>query len=261
MKKIRLLAVISAIAVMISLYLFINDKSQKEKEQMVEYKTIIIANSDISENTVITEDMLTKINIPSEGVHVDTVLELDEALGKMTTTKIYAREPILNTKLIDKDESGTVLGLAYILPDGLRGMSVDVEYSSGVSSMLKVGNRVDILYNGLVSYNVKSGGENIVLSQPFTTLLLQNIKITALDSNLNTDGIKVSDSKVAYMTVTLELSPQDSVKLAYGIKNGSVFLTLRPQGDYEWVETTDIVLDDIVDKAKIIESIKSYYEN
>ena len=91
--------------------------------------------------------------------------------------------------------------------------------------------------------------------------MLQNIKITALDSNLNTDGIKVSDSKVAYMTVTLELSPQDSVKLAYGIKNGSVFLTLRPQGDYEWVETTDIVLDDIVDKAKIIESIKSYYEN
>ena len=261
MKKIRILALVSAIAVMVSLYFYLSNQNKMVTENSIKKVEIVVMKTDVEENTVITNEMVEIVSVPEDSVHVDTALNLEEVIGSMNVVKLYYNEPLLKSKLISPNDDNSTLGLAYVLPKGLRGMSIDVEYSTGLSSMLKVGNQVDIIYNGNVSYNVNIAGESVALSQPVSSLLLQNIKITGLDSFLNDEGVNSSNSNNSYQTVTLELSPQDTLKLAYGLQNGTVYLALRPQGDNEWVDTTNIVLDDIIQKAKIIESIRSYYEN
>ncbi|RRC91082.1 Flp pilus assembly protein CpaB [Erysipelotrichaceae bacterium OH741_COT-311] len=254
MKKIRIIALVSAVCAIVFLsWYLINVKQNSESVIVVEETEVIVVNSDISENTVLDSSMLSVKKVPTASVHANSVLKLDDAVGKMTSVKLFAGEVLLNNKLVNKEEENISYGLAYVIPDGYRAMSINVNVEEGVSGLLAIGNHVDILYHGTLEYHVVQSGQDAVVMVPFTKLLLQNVKILALDS------IITGSANQGYSNITLQLTAEDSERLLHASKSGQIWLTLRPQGDDNWIDTSGVTLEQIIDLEPIIELAKKKY--
>ena len=130
-------------------------------------------------------------------------------------------------------EGDTAGGLASLLEEGMRAMSVRVDEVSGVSNLLRVGNRVDVI-------TILTDGKG----DEYSEMLLENIEVVALDTVLV--GNPVNDEGLPYYTtVTLSVEPQAAVDLAYACKQGSVYLIGRAQNDEESVRTTQFKIESI----------------
>ena len=271
MKKIRVIALVSAIAFMLLVGYFMASSNSSKNSVSKNVTEVLVANNDIPANSIVTETAFKKIQVLSDTVSPNAIKNVNDVVGKMTKSTIYANEIVLKDHLIEKTEGdNTPYGLSHIITTGKRAMSVDVVVSQGVSSFLKVGNYVDILYNGAIEFTVFDGSSSSKdeemsdkkISKDFTKLLLQDIKVVGLDSNkVNGSDVKDSaDNKIEYKTITLEITPEEFMKLNYARKNGELWFALRPQGDHEKIEVNDIIIDDLVDKAKLIKSLKEEYE-
>lgn len=261
MKKIKIIALISALILSAITFFYITELNSRINNNEVEYKEIIVALKEIPANSIITQDMLAVKSIPIQGIPVNSLTGMENVVGKMARNTIYTDEIIISNRIVEKGEGAASYGIAYVIKEGMRAMSVAVETPQGVSDLLKVGNHIDVLFNGEVEIHLLNRGEeDVVVQQPFTSILLQNINILSLD-NVITGGIDSSSSVSTYTNVTLELTPEESQKLSYAIQNGSVWLTLRSQGDNTIVDLPEIINEDIVDKYRILESINAQKTN
>lgn len=227
MKRTKLIALIAAVIFMLFLGIWVLGKGSSGEK-------VIVANKEIQKNTIIKSEDLKSIDTSKDAVPENACLDEKEIVGKMSNSNIYKGEVIVKNRLITKGKGNVSYGLASVIAKGKRGMSVAVSYPQGVSALLKVGNKVDIVFSG--KSNSDSG---------YTKMFLQNVKILALDSDYR--GVQAKDDKSgkAYKTVTLELSPKEFLELVYAIKNGEVWLALRPQVDKESVKVPVVTGSDL----------------
>lgn len=151
----------------------------------------------------------------------------------MVKSDIYKGEYVLEDHLINaEDGSSSTYGLAYVLEEGMRAMSFDVDISQGVSQLLTTGSHVDVIYTG----SFEDSGKDVVK----TKTLLQDIKVVALGSSLSREAAPAKgaplDGPNSYTTVTLELTPSQANELGYALINGNVWLSMRPAADQEILE-------------------------
>ncbi|MEB3024442.1 MULTISPECIES: Flp pilus assembly protein CpaB [unclassified Parvimonas] len=266
MKKIRIVALVSALAVMVFLGIYLSgiSGSRGRSKGSVE---VVVANEDIPANSIIKESQLKKIYVSKDSVPENSISNPDEIVGKMSKSAIYKDEVVIKERIIEKAEgNSSPYGLAYVVSVGKRAMSIEVTLPQGVSNSLKVGNYIDVYYSGSVKYTVINSGKGSndnkekqkeELTKEFSKLLLQDVKVIGLESNIEQ---KDSEKGSNYKTVTLELSPQDFAKLVFAINNGTVWLGLRAEGDHEIVKTEDVLIDDLVDKSKLLKVLKEEFE-
>jgi pilus assembly protein CpaB len=125
-------------------------------------------------------------------------------------------EPILSSKISGEGQAASI---AALLPDGKRAAAVRLNDVSGVAGFVQPNDAVDVLVT-------RSAGEGSSARQ-VTDVLLQNIRVIAIDQNAkNADGTP-SIAK----TATLEVEPIDAQKLALGQQIGSLSLVLRKPGE------------------------------
>lgn len=261
MKRVKIIALLAALLAMAVLWLYLGMLERGTSFNEGEAMQVVVAAADIRANELITADKLTVKNLPASTVHPDAVTEMDAITGHMAKSPIIKGETVLRSRVV-LEEDRAALGLAYVLPDGMRGFSIDVAYAPGVSSLLQVGNRVDVIFIGEATYHIVTGGDkgDVEITKKFSKLLLQNVKIAALSSRyIEGQSWDSGQNEAAYISATLELTPDDASKLALAISSGQVWLTMRPQGDHSYVESPDFLIDDIVDRAKIVDSFKYYY--
>ena len=108
-------------------------------------------------------------------------------------------EPILAAKI---SAPGSGASIAALLPDGMRAATVRIDDVSGVAGFIQPNDSVDVLITRQVS-----GTQTAAQA---TDVLLQNIRVIAIDQEAkNSDGTP----KVA-RTATLTVTPLDAQKLA-----------------------------------------------
>ena len=112
-----------------------------------------------------------------------------------------------------------------------RQISFPVEYSTGISSLLRGGDRVDIILTRAKDNNFVS------------KTILSNVKILALGNDYSVGVNKSGSEGKSYSTVTVELSPEDCVKLTNGSKAGTLSLSLRTPGDNSSSSKSEYVSD------------------
>src|SRR5688500_16872294 len=143
---------------------------------------------------------------------------------------ITMNEPILASKLAGEGQGASI---AYLLPDGMRAAAVRINDVSGVAGFIQPSDSVDVLIT-----RQSQGTDN----RQLTDVLLQNIRVIALDQNATgADG-----KPIVAKTATLEVTPTDAQKLALGQQVGSLSLVLRKPGqeqDNAMVQT--VSLDDL----------------
>ncbi|MCR4427582.1 MAG: Flp pilus assembly protein CpaB, partial [Firmicutes bacterium] len=136
---------------------------------------------------------------------------------------IASGQEILVKSLVGEEKRLT--RLAYAVPVGKRAVSVQVDDVSGVSGMLRPGDRVDVLG----TFDVPGGA-----GQPFsgTTIFLQNIEVLAVGQSLS-DAAPAEGGGAGgkYGTVTLAVTPADARPLTLVSERARIRLALRSPVD------------------------------
>lgn len=229
-------------------------------------QTIVVAKQAIPAYTAITSEMVTTTEVTSGTYLAGTADKPEAVVGTIAQSPIGAGQIVYTNQIsrIDLIAGGNPLFMT--LKDGQRAMSLSVNDVTGVSNLLRVGNRVDIIavYNGKEASGTSVHG--------LATTVLQNVPILAIGKQYEStpgtpaptasqsdgsgksggsgdQGSSSSSSSSSeqqnseYSTVTFQLSSlQDGEKLALAmnLENVEIYLALRSQNDNEIVQLPTI---------------------
>ncbi len=239
MKKIKILAFISAVAAAFLLYNYLNKISEPVIIQ-VEKTNVVVASTDIFPNTLITEDMLTVKSIPVEAVHSQSISDKAEVLGNVSSSQIITGEQILSSKLITPGESADDGTLAYAIAPGMRAITVAVNYTEGLSNMIMPENMVDIISEYSIEVEVNGDTKTI----DYTVLLLQKVKVLAVDGNMTAAAKAATEEN--YSSLTLQVTPQQAMEVSMTEYNGQLRAVLRSPLDEGTTSLPPLTVDKII---------------
>ena len=134
--------------------------------------------------------------------------------NRRVVTGILPGEPILAIKITG--ENGRA-GLAGIIADGMRAVTIPVNTVNGVGGFVQPGDRVDLV---LTKEDDDSG-------DPTAKIMMENVKVLSVDQ---VAGARTETAKVA-KSVTLETDTRGAKRIALALNEGRISLLLRSAGD------------------------------
>ncbi|MGI8743507.1 MAG: Flp pilus assembly protein CpaB [Bryobacteraceae bacterium] len=144
----------------------------------------------------------------------------EEVIDRPVTSNILMDEPILEGRLAAR---GSGLGLAPIIPVGMRAVAVRVNDVAGVAGFVLPGMRVDVLVTG----RPPDAGT-------VTTTCLQNILVLSAGTTIQPDA---RGQAIQAPTVTLLVTPDQAETLTLANSEGHIQLVLR-NGSDQGIEKT-----------------------
>ncbi len=258
MKKVILIALIAAIAAGALLYFYLDNLEQEAVVEVV-YEDVLVAAVDIPAYSVITADMLTLTQMPEGTAHPRAAHSADEAIGYVTEGLIVAGEEILPEKLKQPGQSDS--GLSYIIPDGMRAVTISVDEISGVAGFVQRGDYVDVIAYTTTTYDPEEEAnteetaegtteETTQKTQGTTVVAAQNVCVAAVGTTLKTSSNALAeDTEDTYASITLLLTPEDAMRVIQGAKSGIVTIVLRASGDHEANTEEPVVSDSLLEEA------------
>ncbi len=187
----------------------------------LEKEKVVVAATDISENSLITESMLTTVYRSKDALNDNSLTDMSYAIGKYADANIYASD-IVNVKdLVDANKSFD----SYVLsmPQGKEAFSIGVtEMANIVSAHIAKGDIVKVY-----SYTDESASTE---ESPLT----QYIKVIGVfdkDGNEIMDTSSYQDASDLPTTVALEVTNKQIDVINYYINNNSIHLSLVARAD------------------------------
>ena len=179
---------------------------------------IAVAAVPLDYGTDLSADKIRFVDYPSSALPAGSFTAVQalfpEGQKRVALMTIAANEPILATKI---SGAGKNASIASLLPAGKRAASVRINDVSGVAGFVQPNDTVDVL----VTRQVGEGNQQI------TDVLLQNVRVIAIDQNAKGEEGKAALAK----TATLEVDQLAAQKLALAQEIGSLGLVLRRPGD------------------------------
>lgn len=225
-KIILALALVFGLLAAVLAYYLLNSTQQAILNK--EYIQVVTAIQDIPANTIITSEMLDMKNFPKDMQTGQEITEVNSAVGRISPVAIIRGEYLLNNRLIKPGEGAD--RLSYKVPEGMRAMSIPIDEVTGVSNMIKIGDRVDVV--AVVPPNNAS-------PEAKATVVLQNIEILAVGSAYKETG---SPDQTVGTTVTVAVDPQSAVRLKMALQGTSMALALRPASDKTIVNLAPVTI-------------------
>ncbi len=168
--------------------------------------------------TDVTADKIRFVDYPTSALPTGSFHTMNALLPagqkRVALMPIAANEPLLETKI---SGAGKNASIASLLPAGKRAAAVRINDVSGVAGFVQPNDSVDVLIT-------RQAGDS---NQQITDVLLQNVRVIALDQNAKGEDGKPALAK----TATLEVDQLGAQKLALAQGVGSLGLVLRRPGD------------------------------
>jgi pilus assembly protein CpaB len=213
-----LVAVVLAVAAGGSVYLYLKGMPTTASAKEPETVPVVVANKDVTFGTLLEEHNLSVVGFPKEAVPTGAYGSIDSVVNQTTKVFVVAGEPILASKL-----SSIGGGLSVRIPSHMRAMSVKIDEVTGVSGFVLPGDRVDVV---VTVENV--AGSNVAV----TKTILQDIEVLAAGTKTETKN----NRNITVQTATLLIDPEGAEKLALGVHQGKVHLSLRNPVDHQITE-------------------------
>ncbi|WP_265517353.1 Flp pilus assembly protein CpaB [Nitratireductor luteus] len=198
--------------------------------------TIVVAATALNFGDTLNADNLREIAWPANAVPPGTFRTRQELIsaegGRQVLTAMAANEPVLESRITGPGQRAT---LSAVLAEGMRAVSIRVNDVLGVAGFVLPGDRVDVL----LTRNARNNDGD---DQPFVDVLLQSIKVLAVDQQADE---KRNDPTVV-KSVTLEVSTKDAQKLTLASGVGQLSLALRQVASPEGQITDRITLNDLI---------------
>ena len=226
-------------------YNWMNSKSVVEEGSM-KTQEVAVSTTYLPMGTVLKKPMVKTIpflrgSLPETEVFTEASL----LIGRVLISPVNSNEPILKSRLAPDSVSGG--GVAAIVDPTKRAMAVKVDKVSGVSGFLHPGNRVDVLVT-LKKLDKKR--------TPVTKIVLQNILVIATGTEMQQ---KDKEKPSSVDVITLELTPNESERLALATTQGTIQLALRNYANSKEVVSKGITIDSLLYGISVKKSGKRQY--
>lgn len=228
-------AFIVALGASLVLYRVLQNRPQTAKAAPVTV-SVVLAAHDLEVGAVLKEDDLTLAEWPG-AVPTGASTRIDDLKGRGVITPIYAKEPVIDSRLAPKGAGG---GLAAMIPPGMRAVAVRVNEVVGVAGFVVPGMRVDVLISG----NSPGGSGSM---GTLTRTMLQYIEVLSAGQDFKKDN---EGKPIAVQVVTLLVTPEQAEQLSLASTQTSIQLILRNKLDREVAKTPGTAVANLFSGAK-----------
>lgn len=200
---------------------------------------VVLAAKPLPVGASIARDSVRLGEVPENLFPAGAFSRLEDVLDRPVISPIQPDEPVVEARLAAK---GSGIGLAPLIPAGMRALSVRVNDVVGVSGFILPGMRVDVLVTG----------HGVMQAETVTRTVLQNVGVLSAGQTIQTDG---KSQSIQVPVVTLLVSPHDAEALTLAIADGRVQLVLRNSADEKPVATQGSRLRDLYGGLPPVEKI------
>jgi pilus assembly protein CpaB len=271
-----ILAIVFGLAAVFGVMFYVNNlRATLEKEG--EKVDVLVATQDIIKDTTVEEIISKKLvevkKIPLRYVVTGYMVSLDKYQDYFVSNQISKGEQITPVKFIKPSD----ITFSFEVPKGMLAISIPFNEVVGVSNLLTVGDRVNVIAtfqgdqqqqaqqqatpnqtvdtSGTQNNAASIGNEGAVVTDT-TKTVLWNIEILYIGAKVTIDDISAknkgllsssgsSQEPVETKTVTLAVTPEQAEKLVFSEELGTVWLALLPVGGVEETDTPGRTLDNI----------------
>ena len=204
-------------------------RKETEINKLVKPVKILVAKKRIPKGVTIMGDMIKEETVGASGLTRLHLLERDKNLvvnqrsnrdieRNTPLTRDYFEEVKLN---LDRNEQ--------VLRKGQRAVTISVDAVSGVAGNIRPGSHVDVFGTFEVAAQAGSSRGRGTASATRTVLMLSDITVLAVDNRTTATQYSLAARRqgAIYSSVTVAVTPEESMLLVYGQHKGKLTLVLR----------------------------------
>lgn len=194
-------------------------------------RKVVVAANALKFGDKLTAADLRLVDFPPASVPAGAFATIDELVvpgePRVALTTIEPGDLVLGNKVSGK---GGKASLSSVIAPTMRAITIRVDDVSGTAGFITPSDRVDVMLTRVDTNKV-----------PRTDVLLQDVKVLAIDQEANEHKDKPTVAKA----VTLELSPENAQKVALARTLGTLSLSLRNLQTMTAVPTRSISAADL----------------
>jgi pilus assembly protein CpaB len=207
--SIVLALVVSAVFYQISM------RGARSKTKQTQFRDLVMAAQPLPVGTTVRREELKITKIPLDLFPRGGFSKVEEIIDRPVVSNVLLDEPVLEGRLAAR---GSGLGLAPIIPTGMRAVSVRVNDVVGVAGFVLPGMRVDVLVTGRPPN----------FNGTITSTALQNIVVLTAGTVLQPES---RGQAINTPVVTLLVTPEQAEILTLAGNEGRIQLVLRNGSD------------------------------
>ena len=194
----------------------------------VETEKIYVATQNINLGDPVDETLVALQEWPKDKVPVGALTAWEDIADRRPRTAIFQGEPLLDGKFLEKGQTQDPISS---IPEGMRLKTVSVDARKSAAGLLSPGDRVDVQI--FVHRNER---ENI--QRPFTKIILQNVRVFAVDQSVqrSADG---TEARTVAKTVSLVVTPSQANRITTAENLGEISLIPRHPDDDQIVDDAE----------------------
>lgn len=215
----------------------LNPVSAEAVERPVAQMRLLVAAQALQTGVLLKDSDLREREVPADQVPEGAVLAGEDAMpevrGAMLRRYLDAGAPLVRGDVLRPRDRGF---LAAVLSPGARAVSIGVDAKTGASGLISPGDIVDVILTQEFQRGEASEGRRLVAET-----VLTGIRVIAVDQQIAqgaptpTPGLPSTGSRVA-STVTLQVTPDQSERVALAERMGRLVLTVRSIEAKEGIE-------------------------
>jgi pilus assembly protein CpaB len=192
-----------------------SSRGARMKPKQVEFRDLVTAAQPLPVGTTVRREELKITKIPLELFPHGGFSKVEEVIDRPVVSNVLLDEPVLEGRLAVR---GSGMGLAPIIPPGMRAVSVRVNDVVGVAGYVLPGMRVDVLVTGRPPN----------FNGTITNTVLQNIVVLTAGQVLQPES---RGQAINTPVVTLLVTPEQAEILTLAGSEGRIQLVLRNGAD------------------------------
>lgn len=204
------------------------------KKEQGELKDLVVAAKAMGIGVTVKPADVKVVKVPDAQFPKGGFAKVEEVIDRPVISNILLDEPLMEGRLASR---GSGVGIAPVIPVGMRAMTVRVNDVVGVGGFVMPGMRVDVLVTGR-----PPGGEAVTT----TTTVLQNILVLTAGTTTQPDA---RGQAINAPNVTLLVTPDQAEILTLASNEGRIQLVLRSGGDQSIEQTPGRKLGELFGKA------------
>lgn len=216
------LALLLALSAGILVYQWMQATATAGRSQAVRTVPLVVATRELPAGAKLSADMLRLQNYPEAMMPAQRFATVQEVEGRILASGMSANEPLTPSRLAGEAAAG---GISAVITHGKRAMAVKGNKVMGLAGLIRPGNMVDVLVT--LPKDDKS-------QSSMTKVVLENVPVLAAGSQL---AVGQDEAAAVADIYTLELTPQESEKVALASTQGTLHFALRNASDTEVVLT------------------------
>ena len=190
-------------------------RGSRPKPKQTEFRDLVMAAQPLPVGTTVRREELKITKIPADLFPRGGFSKVEEVIDRPVVSNVLLDEPVLEGRLAAR---GSGLGLAPIIPPGMRAVSVRVNDVVGVAGFVLPGMRVDVLVTGRPPN----------FNGTITETVLQNIVVLSAGQVLQPES---RGQAINTPVVTLLVTPEQAEILTLAGNEGRIQLVLRNGSD------------------------------